>query len=180
MYTVKNNLAPSCLSRLFKTKNSQYCLRNWDFEIPRFNTTGYGKHTIRYQGPYIWSKLSKKLRSSPTLAIFKTRISKLDLSDLFAVVSKQAGDCRSSAGYLIVCRRLLWLWQSARDKQSWRCFLSANLWQHSNSTLNFAAIIHTQKVASVVKKTRIVHYILCHTHLRFVAKWPGQPRLGVW
>ena len=31
MYKVKNNLAPSCLSRLFKTKNSQYCLRNWDF-----------------------------------------------------------------------------------------------------------------------------------------------------
>ena len=24
------------------------------------------------------------------------------------VVSKQAGDCRGSAGYLIVCRRLLW------------------------------------------------------------------------
>ena len=79
MYKVKNNLAPSCLSRLFKTKNSQYCLRNWDFEIPRFNTTGYGKHTIRYQGPYIWSKLSKELRTSPTLAMFKTRIRKLDL-----------------------------------------------------------------------------------------------------
>ena len=82
MYKVKNNLAPSCLSRLFKTKNSQDCLRNWDFEIPRFNTTGYGKHTIRYQGPYIWFKLRKELRTSPTLAIFKTRIRKLDLSDL--------------------------------------------------------------------------------------------------
>ena len=61
MYKVKNNLAPSCLSRLFKTKNSQYCLRNWDFEMPRFSTKGYGKHTISYQGPYIWSKLSKEL-----------------------------------------------------------------------------------------------------------------------
>ena len=75
MYKVKNNLAPSCLSRLFKTKNSQYCLRNWDFEIPRFNTTGYGKHTIRYQGPYIWSKLSKELRTSPTLARLRQRVS---------------------------------------------------------------------------------------------------------
>lgn len=82
MYKVKNNLVPSCPSRLFKTKNSQYCLRNWDVEIPHFNTTGYVKHSIRYQGPYIWSKLSKELRTSPTLAIFKTRIRKIDLSDL--------------------------------------------------------------------------------------------------
>ena len=67
-----------------------------------------------------------------------------------AVVSKQAGNCRSSAGYLIVCRRLLWSKQSARDKQSWRCFLS--LRQQSNFTRNFAAIIHMQKDVSVVKK----------------------------
>ena len=65
IYKVKNNLVPSCLSRLFKTENSQYCLRNCDFEIPRFNTTGYGKHTTRHRGPYIWSKLSKELRMSP-------------------------------------------------------------------------------------------------------------------
>ena len=84
------------------------------------------------------------------------------------VVSKQAGDPRSSAGYLIVCRRLLWSQQSARDKQSRRCLLS--LRQHGNFTLNFAAIIHTQKDVSVVKKkTQMVRYILCRTHLCFVA-----------
>ena len=82
MYKVKNNLVPSCLSRLFETKNPQCCLGNWDFEIARFNTTSYGKHTVRYQGPYIWSKLRKELRTSPTIAIFKTRIRKIDLSDL--------------------------------------------------------------------------------------------------
>ena len=81
MYKVKNNLVPSCLSQLFKTKNLPYCLRNWAFEIPCFNTTGYGKHTIRYQGPYIWLKLSKELRTTPTLEIFKTTIRKIDLSD---------------------------------------------------------------------------------------------------
>ena len=81
MYKVKNNLVPSCLSQLFKTKTLPYCLRNWTFEIPCFNTTGYGKHTIRYQGPYIWLKLSKELRTTPTLEIFKTRIRKIDLSD---------------------------------------------------------------------------------------------------
>ena len=67
-----------------------------------------------------------------------------------AVVSKQAGDRRSSASYLNVCRQLLWSQQSARDKLSRRCFLS--LRQHSNFTLNFAAIIQTQKDVSVVQK----------------------------
>ena len=87
---------PWCLSQLFKTKNSQHCLRNWNFKIPRFNTTGYGKHTIRYQGPYIWSKLSKELRMSPTLkAIFKTRIRKLDLSDLIDNNSSCCKLCKS-------------------------------------------------------------------------------------
>ena len=60
---------------------------------------------------------------------------------MFTGVSKQAGDRWSSAGYLIVCRRLLWSEQSARDKQSRYCFLS--LRQHSNFTLNFAAIMHS-------------------------------------
>ena len=27
---------------------------------PTFNTINYGKHSLRYQGPYIWSKLEKK------------------------------------------------------------------------------------------------------------------------
>ena len=27
---------------------------------PTFNTINYGKHYLRYQGPYIWSKLEKK------------------------------------------------------------------------------------------------------------------------
>ena len=93
----------------------------------------------------------------------------------YPVVSKQAGDRWSSAGYLIVSRRLLWSWQSARDKQSQHCCLS--LRQHSNFTLNFAAIRHMQKDVSVVEKnTQVVRYILCRAYLCFVAKWPGQPR----
>ena len=103
------------------------------------------------------------------------------IADNTAGVSKQAGDRRSSAGYLIVCRRLLWSEQSARDKQSRHCFLS--LRQHSNFRLNFAAIMHTQKDASVVQKklksSAISCALQCRTHLS-LAKWPGQPRLGVW
>ena len=37
-----------------------------------------------------------------------------------------------------------------------------------------------QKDVSVVQvKTQIVRYILSRTHLCFVAKWPGHPRLGL-
>ena len=86
-----------------------------------------------------------------------------------AVVSKQPGNSWSSAGYLIVCCWLLCSQQSARYKQARRCLLS--LRQHSNFTLSFAAIIHMRKDASVVlKKLKSC----------FVAKWPGQPCLGIW
>ena len=46
---------------------------------------------------------------------------------------------------------------AARDTQSWRCFLSSR--QHSDFTLNFAAIIHTQKDVSGIQKNlnRLLH-----------------------
>ena len=93
-----------------------------------------------------------------------------------AVVAKQAGDCQSSASYLNVCRQLLWSQQSAHDKQSRRCFLS--LRQHSNFTLNFAAIIQTQKYASVVQKKLKSSAISCAVHI-CVLSLSGQAKL-VW
>ena len=81
-------------------------------------------------------------------------------------------DCMSPATLAIT----VWSWQTILAL----LLIRKSLRQYSNSTVNFAAIIHTPKVASVVKKTQIVRYILCRTHLRFVAKWPGQPCLGVW
>ena len=81
MYKVKNGLlASSGISELFQTKNSGYSLRNSDFNIPRFNTIRYGKHSLRYQGPLIWSKLSAELRGLPSLKAFKAKIRKIDLS----------------------------------------------------------------------------------------------------
>ena len=64
------------------TSTSRYALRNSDFTIPRFNTINYGKHTIRYLGPTIWTKLSEDLRRSKNLKIFKTCIRKVNLSDI--------------------------------------------------------------------------------------------------
>ena len=59
-----------------------YNLRNADFVIPRFCTTKYGKHSVSYLGPIIWSKLSANTRSIETLNQFKKDIRTQDLSNL--------------------------------------------------------------------------------------------------
>ena len=64
MYKVKYGLAPCIVDELFKQKNTSYSLRNGDFDIPIFNTINYRKHSLRYQGPRIWSKLDNKLKGS--------------------------------------------------------------------------------------------------------------------
>ena len=53
-------------------KLDHYSLRNSDFDIPTFNTINYGKHSIRYKGPHIWSKLDNKLKGSLNIESFKT------------------------------------------------------------------------------------------------------------
>ena len=46
---------------IFPISNSKYNLCNKDFSIPRVNTTKYGKHSIRYLGPYLWSRINEIL-----------------------------------------------------------------------------------------------------------------------
>ena len=52
-------------------------------------TIRYGKHTLRYQGPYIWSKLENGMRELPSLSIFKTKIRRVDLASLV----EDSGNC---------------------------------------------------------------------------------------
>lgn len=52
-------------------RTKYYSLRNSDFDIPTFNTINYGKQSIRYQGPHIWSKLHNKLKGSSNIESFK-------------------------------------------------------------------------------------------------------------
>ena len=59
-------------------RNNQYNLRNNDFIIPRVNTTGYGKHSVRYLGPVLWSKIDRKFRELKKVDQFKTVIRKID------------------------------------------------------------------------------------------------------
>ena len=53
-----------------------------DFDILAFNTINYGKHSLRYQGPHIWSKLDNKLKGSSNIESFKKNIRKKDLTSL--------------------------------------------------------------------------------------------------
>ena len=67
---------------LFEVNNSQYHLRNSEFVVPRFQTVAFGKHSISYFGPVIWSKLSHFIRSSESIDIFKKCIKSVELSNL--------------------------------------------------------------------------------------------------
>ena len=82
MYKVKNELCPSYVQDLFQKNNSRYNLRNSDFVIPRYNTVSYGKHSIKYLGPMLWSKLDKEIRNSNSLNSFKNTIRKKNLEAL--------------------------------------------------------------------------------------------------
>ena len=82
MYKVKHNLCPRTVCNIFKTSNHSYSLRQTDFYLPNFNTVTYGKHSLRYLGPKLWSKLSSSERSSTSLYNFKLQIRKRDFNNI--------------------------------------------------------------------------------------------------
>ena len=83
MYKLKHGLAPKHISDIFTVKATQYSLRNSDYLVtPRFNTVVYGKHSLRYIGPVIGSKLSTEMRNKPSLNAFKAAIRKMDVCGL--------------------------------------------------------------------------------------------------
>ena len=91
MFKVKNNPVPPYIQDLFfnNAATTTYNLRNSDFRIPRFNTVTYGKHSIRYIGPLLWSNISRDVRNVNSLNVFKHAIRNIDFSFL------EAGGCRS-------------------------------------------------------------------------------------
>ena len=72
MYKTKNNICPKYIVDLCYKIDTKYSLRNKDFAMPRFNTTTYGKHSIRYIGPKLWSLLPKNIRDLPSLRTVPT------------------------------------------------------------------------------------------------------------
>ena len=85
MYKVKTNLVPPYISDLFSCDMSRYNLRNTDdFSLPRCNTVTYERHSLRYMGPYIWSKLHKSIKMADSLTAFKNQVRALDLSNVMS------------------------------------------------------------------------------------------------
>ena len=59
MYKVKYRLVPDFICDIYSPKSCKYNLRNQNVYMPRFNSVLYGKHSLRYLGPFLWNKLKK-------------------------------------------------------------------------------------------------------------------------
>ena len=90
MFKVKHRLRPVNIINIFKNSPSDYNLRNSDFFIHRYNTLGFGKHSLRFFEPYLWSKLPTKDKSIVSLNALKSSIRKRDLT---TPVTKTYADC---------------------------------------------------------------------------------------
>lgn len=82
MFKVKNKLLPRNILHIFIDNGNNYNLRNADFTLPRINTIRFGKHSIRYYGPFLWSKLPSTTRNYTMFAPFKNNIRKHNLTEL--------------------------------------------------------------------------------------------------
>ena len=74
MFKVKHDLCPEYIQGLFQANNSSYHLRNSDFIKPRFNTVKYGKHSLRYAGPFLWLRLTNVTKNAISLSAFKNKL----------------------------------------------------------------------------------------------------------
>ena len=82
MYKVKHSLVPDCVSELFVRKGSAHSLRNSDSVLPRFETIRYGKYSVRYLEPFVWSKNTENQRDSPSPCVFINKIRKVNLDEI--------------------------------------------------------------------------------------------------
>ena len=82
MLTIKNKLLPTNISELFPHLQTHYNLQNSKFYVPRVRTIVYGKHSLRFFGPYLWLKLNMSDRNETSLKRLKESIGRKDLSGL--------------------------------------------------------------------------------------------------
>ena len=91
MYKAKYNTCPPYIKDIFKLDKPRYGLRNsGDFFIRRYNTTTYGRHSLRYVGPVIWSKLSEDVKNAESIYSFQKKICKVDLEQVITEGCKTA------------------------------------------------------------------------------------------
>ena len=93
MYKVKHRLLPRNIVDLFRGTPAGYNIRNSDFHISRIYSVHYGKHSLRYLGSYLWSKLGHSERQIRTLTSFVSNIHRKDLANLVSNYVS-TGNCR--------------------------------------------------------------------------------------
>ena len=95
MFKYHMGLLPTYLRDIFVTKSLKYNLRT-ENNIPNFNTFRYGKHLIRYFGPYLWSKLLKEIRNISSVTMFRSRNRKTNIAELVDNNRQNCYLCHSS------------------------------------------------------------------------------------
>ena len=99
MYNVKNNLSPPHITELFRRKEQRYELCNADFELPWFKSV----ISLRYFGPYLWSKFEMEDREYTNLKSFISNIRKKDLESILEGGCRNCGLCSSIDQYFFYC-----------------------------------------------------------------------------
>ena len=66
------------------TKNGRYFNFRDICDQSLWDTVTYGRHSLRYMGPYIWSKLHKSIKMADSLIAFKNQVRALDLSNVMS------------------------------------------------------------------------------------------------
>ena len=72
-------LLPTYLNYIFVTKSLKYNLKT-ENNIPNFNSVRYAKHSIRFFGPYLCSKLPNEIRDFSYLITFISRYRKTNVA----------------------------------------------------------------------------------------------------
>ena len=73
-----NNYPPEYLRDLFRLRDNIKNLRGVNkLQVPKPNTTRYGKNSVKYLAAITWNKISDTLRSLSTLSAFKKAVRQL-------------------------------------------------------------------------------------------------------
>ena len=89
----RHNLSPLNICNIFHEQKSSYSLRQSDFSFPRYNAITYGKHSLHYLDPTLWSKLTTADRSVTSLPSFKD----ISRRSIFKIGSKDEGNGNNDA-----------------------------------------------------------------------------------
>ena len=75
-FKILYNLAPPVLSDLLQRKEQTYNFRYSNLlQVPRVNTTTFGKRSFRYAAPVLWNSLPESYRNITNFNQFKSQIS---------------------------------------------------------------------------------------------------------